>query len=110
MTASGSRGFYATELREFSALHEFLPRLVGTGVALPPLRPREERTITRERDVSYELRPHFHPYVAELARRLANGGLAELQAADTDYVPGTESLPGTVRVVYGIPAAVTVLP
>jgi hypothetical protein len=35
--------------------------------------------------LSYQFLPHFHPYVAELIKRLVNGDLADLQAADTDY-------------------------
>lgn len=40
---------------------------------------------TQERSLSYQFYPHFHPYVGELVKRLIEGDLADLQAADTDY-------------------------
>lgn len=40
---------------------------------------------TQERSLSYQFFPHFHPYVAELVKRLVEGDLAGLQDADTDY-------------------------
>jgi hypothetical protein len=40
---------------------------------------------TEERSLSYQFFPHYHPYVAELIKRLVNGDLADLQATDTDY-------------------------
>lgn len=40
---------------------------------------------TEERTLSYRFSLHDHPYVADLIKRLVNGDLADLQAADTDY-------------------------
>src|SRR5436309_15155268 len=54
-----------------------------------------------ERQLSYSFAPHFHPYVAELVKRLIEGSVPGLQAADTDYVPNPDgtlvTLPGSVR-------------
>ncbi|MGA9773952.1 MAG: insecticidal toxin protein [Blastocatellia bacterium] len=41
-------------------------------------------TIT-DRKLSYRFYPHFHPYVAELVKRLIAGSVRGLQAADTEY-------------------------
>src|SRR5215217_8997185 len=54
--------------------------------------------VIQERDVTYRFYPHFHPYVGSLVQRLMRHSIAGLQAADTDYVPGSESLPGSVEV------------
>jgi len=40
---------------------------------------------TEEWTLNYQFYPHFHPYVAELVKRLIEGEMAGLQAADTDY-------------------------
>src|SRR5690242_9631644 len=40
---------------------------------------------TEERTLSYQFSPHYHPYIANLIKRLVEGDLADLQAADTDY-------------------------
>jgi hypothetical protein len=39
----------------------------------------------QERTLSYRFYPHFHPYVAELVRRLIKGSVRGLQAMDTEY-------------------------
>ena len=38
-----------------------------------------------ERELSYRFYAHFHPYVAELVRRLNRRSIRGLQAADTKY-------------------------
>lgn len=44
------------------------------------------RVITyQDRRLTYRFFPHFHPYPAELIKRLIEGSVAELQAADTEY-------------------------
>ena len=42
--------------------------------------------VIQERDVSYRMYPHFHPYVGSLVNRLLVKSTAGLQAADTEYV------------------------
>lgn len=41
----------------------------------------------RNRNLSYQFFPHFHPYVPDLIHRLNDGGLNELLASDTLYLP-----------------------
>ena len=41
----------------------------------------------RNRSVSYQFFPHFHPYVPALIARLNDGGFPELQDSDTLYLP-----------------------
>jgi len=41
----------------------------------------------RDRSVTYEFFPHFHPYVPDLIRRLNEGGISGLQDSDTLYLP-----------------------
>src|ERR1051326_1728770 len=41
----------------------------------------------RERNLTYQFFPHFHPYVPALVQRLNDGGLPELQDSDTLYLP-----------------------
>lgn len=42
---------------------------------------------TRNRSLTYQFFPHFHPYVPQLISRLNDGGVAELQDSDTLYMP-----------------------
>ena len=53
--------------------------------------------VVQERDISYRLTLHAHPFAGALVSRLVRRGLPGLQAADTEYVPG-ESLPESVTV------------
>jgi len=39
------------------------------------------------RSLTYQFSPHFQPYVADLIKRLNDGGVAELQQSDTLYLP-----------------------
>src|SRR5258708_11919519 len=39
------------------------------------------------RSLMYQFSPHFQPYVADLIKRLNDGGVAELQQSDTLYLP-----------------------
>ncbi|WP_159067948.1 Tc toxin subunit A-related protein [Trinickia symbiotica] len=41
----------------------------------------------RNRSLTYQFRPHFHPYVPQLIQRLNQGGIDELLASDTLYLP-----------------------
>jgi Tc toxin complex TcA C-terminal TcB-binding domain len=41
----------------------------------------------RNRSLTYQFFPHFHPYVAQLIQRLNDGGFPELQQSDTLYLP-----------------------
>lgn len=49
--------------------------------------PTQVYITTRERSLTYQFFPHFHPYVPQLIRRLNDGGVAELQDSDTLYLP-----------------------
>jgi len=56
----------------------------------------------KEWDLSYRFYPHFHPYVGELVKRLIEGSVSGLQAADTDYQKDSDGaltiLPGSTQV------------
>lgn len=41
----------------------------------------------RNRSLTYQFFPHFHPYVPSLVQRLNEGGFSELQDSDTLYLP-----------------------
>ncbi len=56
--------------------------------------------VVQEREVSYRFTLHQHPYVGNLTRRLLNGGVAGLQAADTDY-DGRAARPDSVLFEMG---------
>lgn len=64
--------------------------------------------VIQERQVSYRIYPHFHPYVGYLAQKLLLEGTSGLQAADTKYVAGDVSLPGSLEVVLAKNTNVTV--
>jgi hypothetical protein len=64
--------------------------------------------IVQERDVRYRIYPHYHPYVRPLLDRLIRNGVPALEAADTEYVPGRESLPDSVEVTLTTGTAVSV--
>jgi hypothetical protein len=67
-----------------------------------------KRFIIQEREVSYRFTLHQHPYVGRLTQRLLSGGVAGLQAADTEYV-GNEARPDSVLFEMGA-SDVTVAP
>ena len=48
------------------------------------------KNTTQKRELSYRFYPHFHPYLAELVRRLIEKSVPGLQAADTEYVPNSD--------------------
>ena len=65
--------------------------------------------LVRERDVSYRFYLHQHPYVQQLTQRLVRSGTAGLQAADTEYAPEYESLPGSIEIAVDSPMRMTIL-
>ncbi|SLK00942.1 Tc toxin subunit A-related protein [Arthrobacter sp. P2b] len=64
--------------------------------------------VIQEREVNYRFYPHFHPYVGQLAQRLLGKGTPGLQAADTEYVAGSVSLPGSVEIALAKSTTITV--
>ena len=57
--------------------------LTGGGIWTPI-----QRYVTlRDRSLTYQFFPHFHPYVTALMQRLNDGGFSELQDSDTVYLP-----------------------
>jgi len=75
----------------------------------PPLQPIEikKHYIIQEREVSYDIRLHAHPYVRQLVKRLLQNEVRGLQDADTDYLktpdgsvvklPNSDVLPAEIR-------------
>ena len=61
--------------------------------------------VVQEREVSYRFTLHQHPYLGNLTQRLLHGGVAGLQAADTDY-QGRAARPDSVLFEIGaVPVA-----
>ncbi len=53
--------------------------------------------VVLEREVSYRITLHQHPYVGQLVKRLLESSVAGLQSADTDYIPGNVAMPQSVE-------------
>jgi hypothetical protein len=69
------------------AFHSYRDAALGSYVVSGQLgvwTGRKHITI-QERSLTYNFYAHFHPYVAALVRRLIEGSVPGLQAADTDY-------------------------
>jgi hypothetical protein len=64
--------------------------------------------IIRERNVSYRIYLHQHPYVQQLIQELLRKGIKGLQAADTEYKPNGTSLPGSIEIAVGSGVGLTV--
>ena len=45
----------------------------------------DRHILVRERSLTYQFSPHYHPWVTELTRRLLAGSTAGLQAVNTEY-------------------------
>ncbi|MBK9316763.1 MAG: hypothetical protein IPM55_21335 [Acidobacteria bacterium] len=70
--------------------HGYYDAKVGTALAYKPdvlwlTTTVRKHTVIQDRKLSYRFFPHFHPYVAELVRRLIEKSVSGLQAADTEY-------------------------
>lgn len=49
--------------------------------------PKPRQITVGERNLAYEFSTHFHPFVADLIKRLNEGGFSALQDSDTLYLP-----------------------
>ena len=61
----------------YEELHAFRPSVV--------VQEQRKEFIVQERQVSYRVTGHFHPYVGPLTQRLLRKGVPGLQAADTEH-------------------------
>ncbi len=63
-------------------------------------------TVTQNRDISYRIYLHQHPYVQNLTQHLLRGGVNGLQDADTDYIKKSdgsfETLPADAVVHHDV--------
>jgi len=70
----------------------------------------DNETTIQKRELAYHFYPHFHPYVAELVKRLNEGSVRGLQAVDTEYLKNKddtlEILPGSI--LAALPGSVKV--
>jgi hypothetical protein len=67
--------------------------------SLPPTTTTQSRYfIIQERDVSYRINLHQHPFVRQLSRRLIQNGVPVLQGADTEDNPDGGYLPGSIGI------------
>jgi len=64
---------------------------------------RGSRVTLRDRTVTYQFFPHFHPYVLPLVQRLNQGGLAALVEADTLYLPQPNPANGQLQPLTPLP-------
>lgn len=64
--------------------------------------------VIQERELSFRITPHFHPYTGRLMQALLRRSTRGLQATDTEYAPANASLPQSVEVGLGAGAAATV--
>jgi hypothetical protein len=78
-------------LLSFHLTKDAVAQRLAASVLLDPVAHRvgvhtEDRHIlVRERSLSYQFSPHYHPWVTELTRRLLAGSTAGLEAVDTEY-------------------------
>ncbi|MCI0721216.1 MAG: insecticidal toxin protein [Acidobacteria bacterium] len=78
--------------------HGYYDAKAGTALAYKPdvvwlTTTVRKHTIIQDRKLSYRFYPHFHPYVAELVRRLIEKSVPGLQAADTEYRKDAQGRP-----------------
>ncbi|MEZ4674837.1 MAG: hypothetical protein R2932_11415 [Caldilineaceae bacterium] len=71
----------------------------------------ERHIVTQTRTLRYRFYPHFHPYVRALGKRLIEGSVAGLQAADTEYEQDERdrtfaTLPGTFQIALPVGLAI----
>ena len=59
---------------------------------------RRTHAVIQERELSFRLYPHFHPYADDLMRRLVTSSMQRMLEADTEYVASGATLPGSVEV------------
>lgn len=64
--------------------------------------------VVQERDISYRLALHSHPYVGALLARTMQRGVPGLQSADTEYTADGRSLPESVGVALAAGTSVPV--
>lgn len=83
MTTKIKAGFHTYADRR--ALELIKRNLQGTGATTTYV---TQHFTDLDRSLSYRFMPHFHPWVTELVKRLVEGSVDDLQAADTDYVAG----------------------
>ncbi len=76
-----------SNVRAFHGLYDSPYLKVGAGAE--PIT-GERHIVTQTRTLRYRVYPHFHPYVRELGKRLIEGSVDGLQAADTDYVQNSD--------------------
>ncbi len=69
-----NQNFHGQLLQE---IYAFRPTVAALG--------QRKEFIIQERQVSYRITSHFHPYVGPLMQRLLRKGVPGLQAADTEY-------------------------
>jgi hypothetical protein len=68
----------------------------------------DKHLIIQEREVSYRLTLHQHPYPAQLMQRLLSRDTAALLAADTEFAPGNAARPDSVVFALGSDVIVTI--
>jgi hypothetical protein len=68
----------------------------------------DKHLIIQEREVSYRLTLHQHPYVGQLMQRLLSRDTPALLAADTEFAPGNAARPDSVVFALGSDVIVTI--
>ncbi|WP_313674466.1 hypothetical protein [Mycolicibacterium sp.] len=110
MTIDPARSFHlakdaaAVRLVDADLIDRFRPRVPGSH-------PEQKQIVVRERNLSYQFSPHYHPWVTELTRRLLSGSTPALQAVDTEHqlrVRVSAAVAATTGGVGGLPVTVAV--
>ncbi|MDZ4267130.1 MAG: hypothetical protein U1D00_15790 [Mycobacterium sp.] len=84
MTLDPARSFHlakdaaSVRLIDADLIGKYWPRTPGSHT-------EHKQIVVRERDLSYQFTPHYHPWVTELTRRLLSGSTPALQAVDTEH-------------------------
>jgi hypothetical protein len=84
MTLDPARSFHLA--KDAATVRLIDADLVGKFWPRPPRTHTEQKQIVvRDRTLSYQFSPHYHPWVTELTRRLLSGSTPALQAVDTEH-------------------------
>jgi hypothetical protein len=108
MTIDPARSFHLAKdaavvrLVDADLISRFRPRQPGSHT-------EQKQIVVRERNLSYQFSPHYHPWVTELTRRLLSGSTAALQAVDTEHqlrIRASAAVAAATGGVGGLPVTV----
>lgn len=74
-------------VKSFHNAYDLSARAFQTYTSRGGWAPARRYITLRDRGLTYQFFPHFHPYVSQLMQRLDDGGFSKLQESDTLYLP-----------------------